>query len=704
MMAEFYQRRVEPEFPEVQSQSPANLVADVAGHLERWRSEREQDAEALRLAQFRSTAQRAAMAALEANPTDEAGYQRQFRDALRKIPTPIAQQGRYGAIAESIESQYLWTIASRREREQREALKFNVGAVAENFAKNGVGYIDGTLQNPTPWAAGDTLIDSAAELYRTGADGTPLFSDPEILAKMDAMGLAVLTGRLGVDIAGNTPIETLNRILDPTFDYAVTLPTTGRKPLEFRRSALSDGSQNQFHQAAAARVAEVIRTESDAKKLDYGQQLWTGAEEFLPGNSTDRNALETFAAAQLAREPIDAANLQGHMDNCKNYVERFSLLPTPYARAIHLLVDSDSPEAAVMGAQIIGSLMKISPEAAAVVAKPFDDPTLLRASMLHGLILGGTPLSDAFAAVKTAMAMDVGILQKKLEGRTGEEKARNKFYGKSVTADVYGSDGEAEFRKMVDAFFLTNGGNRDAAIAVARARIDAEFAETKIGADRDWHMPLFGRRRRKFRNTPEAVYGKNSSAIINNVLRRMAPEIFRTTGIPCDLDHIILVPTPATDWAVERGEDPSWAIARRNDDGSTVFYFDRETDSPLTFSLDAGVRQEIYEADLADAAKKKDRSLARLLDSPPARFHGKLVEMLWEGISQNAVTEAVWEAAGYAGDALIDLAQDAVGGVARLVGRLWDSHRARKREILLERRDLKTETTPRATKERGARP
>jgi hypothetical protein len=266
----------------------------------------------------------------------------------------------------------------------------------------------------------------------------------------------VLQGQQAVDLNGNISLEALARTVDPHFDYTVTVENPGAKPLVFKESDLSEGRRNQFRTTSVERVAALLQRESDGAKLAHAQRLWRKEEPFLPG--PDRDALELLAQVQVADSPISPENLQQHMDNCKVYVDRFGLLPEPYARAIKGLIQSDNPAAAAMGAQILASIRAISDGAAAVVSKPFDDETLLCANMLHGLILGGTALDDAFKLVKTSMAMAAGDLKKRLPSETSGEKERAKFYGNEVTAEVYGPGGVAEYRQMVDANFIINGG------------------------------------------------------------------------------------------------------------------------------------------------------------------------------------------------------------------------------------------------------
>ncbi|MDR3117597.1 MAG: hypothetical protein LBT98_03435 [Puniceicoccales bacterium] len=709
-MAEFYQRHLDPSPASDLSAGSLTLAkgfGDIAQSLNEIRVVQQENENLLRRSEFQNFARREALAAYEENPVDLDAYRASFRKRLESYQVSLGDAVAYGTIVNNTEGQFYSTILSGKDRALRESLKYNALDTAEGFIKTGIRIGDGTIQSPDPaLEIYENLTNATGMLMSTAADGSQLFTPEEIANATDSWTLQILQGRQAVDLNGNISLEALARVADPNFDYTVTVPNPVGEPLTFRTSDLSEGRRNQFQTASMERVAALLQKESDAAALDQAQRLWIGEEIFLPGNSADKKALELLANVQVADSPIAFENLQLHMDNCRSYVERFELLPEPYARTILSLVNADSPHAAVMGAKIIGSLMEISPDTAKTMAKSFDDATLLRAKMLHGLIQGGTPLTDALVAVKSAMAMDVHALQTKLRERTTSEKSRNKFYGSDVNAKTYGHDGVDIYRRMVDAFFLTNGGNRDSAVAVAKARIDSEFAETKIGADGDWHMPLFGRKRRKFRNTPEAVFGKNSSKIINNVLRAAAPEISLKTGIPCDLAHIMLVATPATDWAVENGENPSWVIARKNDDGSTIFYFDAKTGNPLVFSLDEGVRQEIYIADLEDVAAvdRWSKLLSVLQASDPYTWNFAGMEIFFP------MAIAHVEELGIS-DALVDMqmglgedASSSFSTISQFFHNLWATHRAKKREGALGRSNLKTKTPPKAMREREAMP
>ncbi|MDR2664369.1 MAG: hypothetical protein LBB14_02485 [Puniceicoccales bacterium] len=703
-MADFYERHVGPVFTDAAPDAPAQLLTRVEERLKQFKLNREKDEETLRLAQFQNAAQRIAAEAYRTNETDEAGYVRNYRDAMRKIPTPVAQQGRYGAIVEAVEGRYLWTIAANQEKARRESLKYNAMDTANGFVRTGLRVSDGILQSPDPaLETYENFTNATGLLLSTAADGSPLFTPEEIADTTDGWTLEVLQGRQAMDLNGNISLETLARAADPNFDYTVAVPNPASEPLIFKASDLSEGRRSQFQTTSVERVAALLKPQADAAALDQAQRLWRGEDAFLGGqNSPDRKALELLAEVQVADSPISQNNLQQHMDNCKGYVERFGLLPEPYARTVALLVNADSPESAVVGSQIIGALMQISPDAAAATAKPFDDATLLRANMLYGLIQGGTPIADAFDVVKTALARDARALSVKLKDATIGEQSRGEFYGNAVSITTYGPDGVDEYRKMVDAFFLTNGGNRKSAIAVAKARLDGQYAATHIGADKGWRMPLFGKTRRKFRNTPEAVHGKNATAIANDILFRMAPEIARKTGIPCDLEHVILVATPETDWAVAHRENPSWAIARRNDDGTTIFYFDPETGQPIFFSLDEDARKEIYVADLEDAASREkwSRGLAAAQALNPLLWWDDAKTLLSEGISGDPLLEDI--GAFFVG--VGGRTQAGITSVSQFFHNFWKEHRARKRKMLLGRKDLRTKTPPKATREREIMP
>jgi hypothetical protein len=134
--------------------------------------DRDRDENAMHLAQFRNTSNHAALEAFEANQTDADGYVRRFSETMRKVPTPIARQGEYGTIVESVEGQDLWAITARREAAQKQALKYNAMESANTFIRNGIRIVDGSLQSLDPSVEmHENFTNAAGTLMATAADG-----------------------------------------------------------------------------------------------------------------------------------------------------------------------------------------------------------------------------------------------------------------------------------------------------------------------------------------------------------------------------------------------------------------------------------------------------------------------------------------------------------------------------------------------------
>jgi hypothetical protein len=550
------------------------------------------DEAGLHLAQYRNAAMQASVEAYGANRTDIEAYKRDFRERMRAYDVPINRQAKYGAAVEGIESQYYWTIAANREASTKQAIKSAVTEQTNAYVAGSVSLLDGETQDPLPSVAVGEKFHAATEgLYTNYADGSPVFDNGERAELMDSWNGQVLTASMERDLTENSTTNDLLRMKDPNFDYRVTVQTdTG--PMEFSRAGLSPARKNQFNGAVNERLQRVLRTANDREKLAYGQQIWRGEIPFFSGDSRDKKALEIIAEAETVRNPITNNTLDVHMHMAQTFVERFNFLPKAYARAITALVSADNPKTAAMGSIFLGTLSKSYPTA----TKVFDDETLLRASLIADQIAGGTTAENALARANKALDPNgragLEVLKQSLRNQTRGARASN-FYGNGVNPEIYGHQGVQDFRRMVDSYFLINGGDRKGAVAVAKARLDAEFSETRIGADGTWHMPFLGAKRRKYRNTPESVYGPNAAEPINAELEMLAPSIERMGGIPCDLRHITLVATPETDRAVELGEDPTWLLLRKNDDGTSQFYTDEEG-NPLSYSLSTGVKLLVY--------------------------------------------------------------------------------------------------------------
>jgi hypothetical protein len=196
----------------------------------------------------------------------------------------------------------------------------------------------------------------------------------------------------------------------------------------------------------------------------------------------------------------------------------------------------------------------------------------------------------------------------------------------------------------------------------------------------------------------------------------MAPAIEKMSGIPCDLDHIILVATPETDRAVEMGDDPTWRILRKNDDGTSQFYTDPDG-NPLIYSLSEGVRRAIYLNDLqaAKIEKEENPSAWELLDSfildkiIPHSWRkglGNLASWALTGLGKS-VEKGYEFATGThlsVGEMGKSLKEKPMRGASSLIGvtrALWENLDARKRELIeLLELDLEMEAPPKATNTR----
>jgi hypothetical protein len=120
-MNDFYKRHLSPEFGDTSvatnaTNRAAQLFADA---VEKLKENQANNEETLRLATYRNLAQKTAAEAFRKNPTDMDAYLRQFRETMRQFPTPIGQQGRYGAIVETVESQYFGALQPKKSRRQR---------------------------------------------------------------------------------------------------------------------------------------------------------------------------------------------------------------------------------------------------------------------------------------------------------------------------------------------------------------------------------------------------------------------------------------------------------------------------------------------------------------------------------------------------------------------------------------------------------
>jgi hypothetical protein len=238
---------------------------------------------------------------------------------------------------------------------------------------------------------------------------------------------------------------------------------------------------------------------------------------------------------------------------------------------------------------------------------------------------------------------------------------------------------------MVDAYFLLNGGDRDSAVKVARAYLDSEYVETKVGAG--------SRGKRRFRNVPEAVYGPHCGHFINGKLEEMGPGIEERSGIPFDRKHALLVATPETDRLVELGQDPVWLLARANDDGTSQFYYDRGTQLPITISFGGDEIGEMF-IDEVIARETPGKVISELPILAP------YVKIFTGGTSGSMRDELQQSPGARASIRSMDKALKGVAvTVVNLFRHIWSGVVKRKRAEMLSRTDLVPEMPSKATKE-----
>jgi hypothetical protein len=147
--------------------------------------------------------------------------------------------------------------------------------------------MDGSLLDPTPEiSVGNNFQSAVKSLYTTVSDGYALFSHGEIASKLDEWNGLVLTQNLKNSIGEDTSIENLEKILDPNFDYTLTLQTSNGESLEFRKSALSEESKNRFDEMAVNRVGEVIKMRQIMQNSPMRNDFGAAKSDFCRGIPT----------------------------------------------------------------------------------------------------------------------------------------------------------------------------------------------------------------------------------------------------------------------------------------------------------------------------------------------------------------------------------------------------------------------------------
>jgi hypothetical protein len=100
------------------------------------------------------------------------------------------------------------------------------------------------LQEPDPdpvAAVKDNLVGAVATLAETSADGTPLFSPEEQGEKFVAMSYDVLTAQRNREINGDMSLEEAAKLVDPNFNYTVTIGDGDEDSMVFQKNNLHKG-------------------------------------------------------------------------------------------------------------------------------------------------------------------------------------------------------------------------------------------------------------------------------------------------------------------------------------------------------------------------------------------------------------------------------------------------------------------------------
>ncbi|MDR2030201.1 MAG: hypothetical protein LBP65_01905 [Puniceicoccales bacterium] len=625
---EFRRRIAEEKIPSSGEVAEYNKIADraeqsfyreistnAARSLEQDREVRAKNEKQLRISNFENVARLEALAALQANPTDINAYQADFHKRMEAHSQniPLDEVGEYGRIVKESQWRFYQTIAANQKRALLESLKYSSLQTANDFIQNGIRIQSGAVRSLDPsLETYENFTRATGLLMATAADGTPLFTPEEVADTTDGWTLQILEGRQVMDLSSDISLETLARMNDPNFDYAVTVENPTGEELTFRADDLSPERRNQFRNTSQGRIAALLKNESDAALLEKAQKFWRGEEEFLRTRETDKRALNLLAEVQVADNPIGPDNLKFHLENAFRYLDRFDLLPDPYARSILSLVNSSDPEACVRGATLLVGAVNRNVAA----EQQLGTMAVLRAHLIYDQVATGLPAAEAVRQANEFLK-PAGLMERQgLQERLKAEKQAGKFYAKDVTAAIYGYGGQREYQQLVDSLFLLSGGNKEAAAKTARTAIQSRYTETVIGADgRARGSILTGRRR--FKNTPESVFGRKIGSIINEDLFLLSPEIAQKTGMPCDLDHLILVATPLTEAQIAEDKEPEWLLMRRNDDGTTSAYINPDTNQPYTYSLTKKGGPLAYARGLAEtlireAQEKNSDELLRL--------------------------------------------------------------------------------------------
>jgi hypothetical protein len=538
----------------------------------------------LLLLEHNREAQKNAIEAFELYPDDREAFSREYRERMGQIPVPLGLRSSMMQIQQNAEMHYYRTIFNGEFRARRKKTAETAGQLASMQYNRGLLGLENS--NDFQEIHRD-FLNSAAALDGVDEDGLPYYGEEQRREIFSGWDGHVLTAAIRRGINSGMSDGDIGQILeemDGKGDVSVALGPEGMelevngrtvygvgKPgesvIRFSGSELREELRRKIKGEAIAAIADKIEGDRAQARVALATGLLDGSVDFLPGNAAQMAALNYQAQLQVAANPIDGDTLRAHLTNARQYVENFGILPDAYAGTLGKMVRSQDPIVCANGARVLEELRAVNGPA---VVAAMDAVTSMRAQMLWAQVESGTPPDAAIGFIERTMR-EFTRDPKEFERRLNEAKESFKetrkggFYGNKITAENgYDVRAREKYERLVDGFFSTNGGDRDSAVSVAQDVMAKNYAFTGIG----YH----GKKRVRMENSPESVYGPAVTAIANRDLENLGRTITEMTGIPFALDHLVLIATPATDWAVQNGENPAWEIWRREDDGSALPY------------------------------------------------------------------------------------------------------------------------------------
>lgn len=579
------------------------------------------DNQRLSRVEFSNYAQKAALDSFAANPTDRDAFEAAYKQRISEYDIPLADRVNYMEVAGNAQRQYYTQIFYNQQNATKAKLKYNAAEAAQSFADSNFRLQNGTVNEPfNAIAAQRNIAGMRAALGSKSADGTPLFTEEEMEAAFDDYALKTLTTQIDSDLSNGAPIEALQRMADPDFDYSVTFGD-GEDAITISEKNLSPANRNRFDAHTEQAIEQYLEKQAQAESMELGMGLFSGAVVWDPSsnskNGVQKSGLDTLADLQILDVPISRDTMPQHMQNCLTYAQKFGYIPTAYRRTIKAMTESMDPEAAAHGAQLMNAVTENG------AFNQFDKDSQLRGALIYNQLIAGTNPRDAVAAASALMApmnrTERETMQLKLADLTRGEDGKKLFYGDKYTDKSIGYTGARQYRELVDSCFLLTRGNRDAAIKMADNWVTANFSKSTVGL-RGSNAPLgsselmnskvvkaatwpyrfvrslggFSSSDEIFYHCPEAVYrDKTIGKRINSDLEKnYKKEVERKSGMKFDVNQIILTPDPRTEAEIGSGGQVSWVMQTRMPDGTFQYFFDRSTGRPMRYTVTQNRREK----------------------------------------------------------------------------------------------------------------